>query len=444
MCPQRDIVCPADSVVLFIPTSPSFEPIDLNASSNLDDNDNLGREPQISSSNSSSANHTISRRSADAAAVSKDDKGKRSVPETDDELTDGHHVLAIGSLANESSAAAVPYEESSGEELMKICCTQSMCICKPELCPSPKCEPGLVPIVMNRDVGQPGHCCPIFKCDAVPDCQNLDNGHNWRENCRSCLCFEREAKCQETSCLAKQHEEHALEDLSKARHGGIDCYSIALSRPFVNGSTWQEGDCDHCECKEGEVKCRTNFCINLVCEDQVKVAGECCPKCKDFCEKHEYCDKKCSFGHNVDPISGCRLCECASLPPLVPKLNANQTTGTATNADAPPPPVTGPSITGTTETTTASTPTTTETKPSVQINIINNNYHNSSTTTAVAEQEENWNGHIYVGTIAFLVGLAFGALGCFGCMRHRQRKQQSYSTVPHYDLNANPIAYKGA
>lgn len=391
---------------------------------------------------------SISRRSAD-------DKGKRSVPETDDELnavsTQPQQRDYIPndtySEPDNATSSTLLFENST---LVHQCCTQSNCVCDTSLCPSPKCDAGLVAIVINHDVGRPGNCCPVFHCTNLPNCDTEPIGTTWRENCRSCICFNNETQCSANNCLATRNgtvtsaemtnEQNNLDLVGANGKPSVDCFLTSLQRHFVNGSSWVQEDCYDCKCLNGEIKCQASSCRGLTCEITVKPPGECCEICDGFCKGHEYCNQHCFDGFIQDEASNCTRCECKpkkNTTPAIVVVRAETSTE--------PPPISGiaplnPTIGNPSSNATQSTP---EPKPSVQINIINNNYHNSTTT--VAEQDETGNQNMMiVGIATFAFGLALGLLVGMLYMYKRQKKQGSYKTVPSCDTNTNKNnTYKG-
>lgn len=380
-------------------------------------------------------------------ALSKDSQGKRSVDY--DEISPQQHLeYTLNSASNETETVTRSTLDYDNSTLIHQCCTQLNCVCDTNLCPSPKCEEGLVARVINHDVGHPDNCCPVFQCEQLPICGEDDKGLiSWRENCRSCNCYKNQTDCKPTQCLATRNEtvleqvnvEHRELDLTHSQ-GIHSCFTINRHDPYLNGAQWNEGDCTNCTCLNGNIKCQSSWCKAVTCPTSVKRPGECCDICEGFCEGHEYCDQHC-ISYVNDTALNCMRCEC----------NPRESTTTTTVTMSPgkvwvrdetstPSSISGIAApTPSTPSNNASQPTP-EPKPSVQINIINNNYHNSTT---VAEQDEIGNqGKIIVGVITFLIGLFIGILAGFLYMRSRQKKQGSYSTVPPCETSEHQMAYK--
>lgn len=456
MCPTLT-QCPDGTVDIYSTFPPAVELFIPNAASDDDDGNEVKASSRTSNlipqdepsalvadevaEESTGTTKSLSKRSVAVA-------GKRSVPELDDDdslntfSTPQHPDFSNDLTPNDTTLSALTTENST---LIQQCCTQSQCVCDTSLCATPRCESGLVAIVLNSDVGRPGNCCPVFKCTHVPNCTdvNVANGVLWRENCRSCICFNQTAECTSNNCLATRNEtiseinqDQINLDHPQLAKDTVDCFSTIARRSYVNGSKWVDGECTDCQCLNGEISCHASVCRPIECPKFSLAPGECCSTCDNFCKGHEYCNKYCFDGYAVDAESGCQKCECMPRKTTKPILIVVPNREGATTTEQPS--ISGIAPTPTSSTNPNESQSTPEPKPSVQINIINNNYHHNST---VAEQDQTGRNYnmIVVGMITFAIGLVIGCLAGLLYMRSRQKKQQSYSTVPSYDSNANAI-----
>lgn len=185
------------------------------------------------------------------------------------------------------------------EEKQMKCCTSQKCVCL-QNCAIPKCLDGETPIAIgDQGNGKPGHCCPNYKCEKTPDCQN-GTALEWVQPCKSCRCTGNETFCHET----------CKEEFKSS------CKSESKSNVFLNGQSWMEDSCTSCICENGNPKCHTSICQPSLCEKKIEVPGECCPVCDHnetiFCTGHENCDIACRIGYHQKSEHGslCSICKC--------------------------------------------------------------------------------------------------------------------------------------
>ncbi|XP_059607610.1 kielin/chordin-like protein [Phlebotomus argentipes] len=198
-----------------------------------------------------------------------------------------------------------PTEHNATDALFRLCCPQKVCLCHSQ-CPEPICIGDLVPLVKNQGSHRPGDCCPAYRCAPPPNCTALESGFEWREHCKWCRCEGGVRVC---------HEEECVSATATSAGRALSCYSRRLGRHFPAGGRWMDDECTHCECSvEGESICQMSVCRTLMCAKQVKLAGECCPRCDirntHFCEGHEHCSMVCKHGYQRDNSTDCDLCRC--------------------------------------------------------------------------------------------------------------------------------------
>lgn len=403
---------------------------DLIINTNTVMNHNLNQDEQQHSTtfspaaNSINNEHSVERRETD--------QSKRSIPEHDDlniKQLESSSSTSSTILPSDSDADGLVVYENNKNGVFETCCPQSKCVCKKNICVDPNCDAGYVPIVMNQPVGVPGNCCPIFQCGMAPNCTELENGYSWKENCKTCNCFDNQSLCIDTICLTA----NALDMEMEGNHGLVqkECYSQSHRRPFFHGQSWTEDECTECECVYGLPKCHTTLCKPVLCESPIKVPGECCPKCDSFCRNHQHCDKSCKNGFVVDQVFGCSLCECASAPPTV------MTTTTTTPAPVIP-------VTTTTSSLSERIPSSSSIS-TMHINIINNNHNtnqhhnNSGNVPATFDDKKDMVSMTFATFILMLISVVIlcSTLSA-SLVYYFMRNKKTYNTVP----TSNRIVYK--
>ncbi|XP_060657410.1 uncharacterized protein LOC132792174 [Drosophila nasuta] len=122
-------------------------------------------------------------------------------------------------------------------DLQAECCYQPQCRCNK--CPEqPQCENEEVLIELSAASGQPGNCCPQFKCSKEPQCEaGNKNLTYWLNRCTKCN------SCQVPPC----------QDVCYQADPPHNCMSHDKQLMY-NGDTWLEG-CIECKCIDGDKQC---------------------------------------------------------------------------------------------------------------------------------------------------------------------------------------------
>ncbi|KAH8274507.1 hypothetical protein KR044_005645 [Drosophila immigrans] len=120
-------------------------------------------------------------------------------------------------------------------DLQADCCAQCRCNKCPE---QPQCQPGEVLIELSTASGQPGNCCPQFKCGPEPQCEASGNSVvYWLNSCSKCN------SCQQPPC----------QDVCYQADPPHNCMS-SDNKLMLNGQFWLEG-CIECSCIGGDKQC---------------------------------------------------------------------------------------------------------------------------------------------------------------------------------------------
>ncbi|KAL1124532.1 hypothetical protein AAG570_001158 [Ranatra chinensis] len=216
------------------------------------------------------------------------------------------------------------------------CCSVPQgCACLPGPCPPPptNCPKGHSPNVTTLGTGQPGSCCPQYRCQ--PQESNLTcldegaeyaNGWKWKRNeCTECKCTKGFVLCRNTetcppvppACTSTSTPVGQCcpvctsdKEITPVKPGGCKSGSGVIHE---NGASWKEDDCTSCTCVGGYRKCHAAMC-HQTCPNATYVKGECCPRCEE-----DECEKECPHGYVKDG-NGEELCECIPTQPECPSI----------------------------------------------------------------------------------------------------------------------------
>lgn len=151
-----------------------------------------------------------------------------SIAQKNDEIptnfteNEDYRLLNKRSITEVYNATEVPDAKS-----IASCCPFKECKCKPDFCTVPHCNSSMLEVVpIEVTAKEPGKCCTKYQC------------------------------VNRSFCIS----------------------SITNER-YPNGTDWQEGDCVHCQCHNGESKCHMSICKPLSCTTTIRLPEKCCPVC---------------------------------------------------------------------------------------------------------------------------------------------------------------------
>ncbi|XP_052253142.1 kielin/chordin-like protein [Dreissena polymorpha] len=180
------------------------------------------------------------------------------------------------------------------------------CVCRNGLvrCNYTTCEP----LTCANKVKPAGKCCPECREGCVRNGKTYKEGETVPDDnlCASCTCQKGDVTCTYTTCTTltcKDQYRPQGECCAKCREGCV-----------MSGKTYKEGEsvpddnpCATCTCKGGEVECSYKTCVALPCANTYIPSGECCPACKEGCEKD---GKKYKEGESIPGNNACENCKC--------------------------------------------------------------------------------------------------------------------------------------
>ncbi|KAH8380982.1 hypothetical protein KR200_003388, partial [Drosophila serrata] len=140
------------------------------------------------------------------------------------------------------------------------------CTCLP-CAEVPTCNQVLVEVYPGD--GQPGSCCPHYKCsDSEPVC-NGTNVTYFPNKCTKCeSCNSHAIRCIQFCDLSVEVS---------------NCLTMPNETAVALGGTWTEnGGCTLCRCTlDGERDCQATECPLVDCDRPIRKEGECCQTCPD-------------------------------------------------------------------------------------------------------------------------------------------------------------------
>lgn len=175
----------------------------------------------------------------------------------------------------------------------------------------------------------PGNCCDSLICSSKNyscEYQGAFYYHNqkWKEDeCLSCTCEFGTVKCVNSiECKNEQCDIKKMDNCCQVCTG--QCISMDGNLRFNNESWTESDDCIKCTCVNGIKECLSELCEHPICDNPVKIQGECCLKCPNdnkldalplefppHCNIFQFkCNLTCSNGLKLDN-NRCPLCECS-------------------------------------------------------------------------------------------------------------------------------------
>lgn len=112
----------------------------------------------------------------------------------------------------------------------------------------------------------------------------------WSDNaCRQCFCQQHTVFCSLITCPQRppecpasswhvrpgeccpscNNESHLLQHSETGDHILTVCHSPGNGRLFVDGETWNLGECISCTCRVGHVLCSAKQCPPIACEQPI-------------------------------------------------------------------------------------------------------------------------------------------------------------------------------
>ncbi|KAL7073323.1 hypothetical protein ACQ4LE_007602 [Meloidogyne hapla] len=247
----------------------------------------------------------------------------------------------------------------------------SQCQCKLSICEPALCLPEQQLLILERGLGEPGHCCDKFKCvndgDEVEGFfleESSNNGCRYGDHIYAKGEHWHAAPCQECECssagvaLCKRMECPALSpDCQWVGLSPGECCPVCLGcsddndKNYLPGSNWDRDGCTNCTCG-GE-----NFdfhwqCQKFICQTECewprppKTGSECCPVCEDgptialepsfssSCPSLTDCNLRCQFGLQQNHFTGCFECKCAGENIIGIEENGQQQNSNITKCEA--------------------------------------------------------------------------------------------------------------
>ncbi|GLD68832.1 kielin/chordin-like protein, partial [Lates japonicus] len=169
--------------------------------------------------------------------------------------------------------------------------------CSPLPCPSLDC---------TQTETVPGDCCQHCR-SCIDSGVRYDHGATWRpggNSCEVCHCLEGHVNCEREQCHTPCKNPTAPPPNSCCP----SCNGCGVNgHDFPNGAVIPTGDrCQECTCVNGNMVCSPLPCPAVSCQNPVRRAGDCCPRCEQCVyESKVYVDGQ-TFPSRRDPCLHCR------------------------------------------------------------------------------------------------------------------------------------------
>ncbi|GBM21432.1 Kielin/chordin-like protein [Araneus ventricosus] len=183
---------------------------------------------------------------------------------------------------------------SPGNPCEECICKNGTVTCHTLACSLPACA---------NPVMLPGVCCPVCPGCTVSGIQFEENKEFTHPDdvCEKCVCKDGHVACNRQIC--ERNCTHPTPDPCCPICN--DCLFETVK--YSNGERFNPDSCRSCECKDGNVVCASEVCLELNCQLRVRLPGQCCEVCRGCVYEGTEYENDAMW---ISPHNPCLSCKC--------------------------------------------------------------------------------------------------------------------------------------
>ncbi|KAF8785303.1 Kielin/chordin-like protein like [Argiope bruennichi] len=183
---------------------------------------------------------------------------------------------------------------SPGDPCEECICKNGTVTCHKLACSLPACA---------NPVMLPGVCCPVCPGCTVSGIQFEENKEFTHPDdvCEKCVCKDGHVACNRQIC--ERNCTHPTPDPCCPICN--DCLFETVK--YSNGERFNPDSCRSCECKDGNVVCTSEICLELNCQLRVRLPGQCCEVCRGCVYEGTEYENDATW---ISPHNPCLSCKC--------------------------------------------------------------------------------------------------------------------------------------